>query len=115
MVPFLKVYENHNSDLVLPFSLSKIVNQDGVYEDLYCGVVYVPPYGSKYSSEDPFLEVQDYVFNCFRNSSNGIIFGDFNSRSSDLNDFVQIDRHLSEHNGLEELYTENSNIMYHLT
>ena len=106
-------YENTNSDLLLPFSLSKVINHNGVYEDLHCGIVYIPPYKSRYSSEDQFLEVQNSVLSCFRNSSNILIFGDFNSRTSDLDDFVQIDRHLSEQNGLEELYMETSNIMCH--
>ena len=64
-------------------------------------------------SEDPFLEVQESVFSCFGNSSNIFLFGDFNSRTSDLEDFVQLDRHLSERNGLEEHYVENSDILYH--
>ena len=113
IVPFLKVYEHNNSDLVLPFTLSKVLSHNNVYEDLHCGVVYIPPYGSKYSSEDPFLEVQETVFNCFRNSNNIILFGDYNSRTSDLEDIVQIDRHLSERNGLEELYEDNLNILNH--
>ena len=59
------------------------------------------------------LEVQESVFSCFGNSSIIFLFGDFNSRTSDLEDFVQLDRHLSERNGLEEHYVENSNILYH--
>ena len=113
LVPFLKVYEHNSSDLVLPFSLSKVLSRNNINEDLHCGVVYIPPYGSRYSSEDPFLEVQETVFNCFQNSNNIILFGDFNSRSSDLEDIVQLDRCISEQNGLEDLYNENLNILNH--
>ena len=107
---YIKVHEYRNSDLILPFSLSKVLSVNGVREDLHCGVVYIPPYGSKYSSEDPFLEVQECVLNCFQNSDNLILFGDFNSRTNDLQDFVEIDEYFSEMHGLQELHAESTRI-----
>ena len=47
------------------------------------------------------------------NSSNSyiIIFGDFNARSSNLPDYVQLDVHISDSNGLQDVYEENVTIL----
>ena len=40
-----------------------------------------------------------------------LIFGDLNSQTSDLSDFVEIDECLSELFGLEDIYNENAEIL----
>ena len=44
------------SNLVLLFTVSKELYSSN--EDLKCGIVYVPPFGSKFASDDPFFELQ---------------------------------------------------------
>ena len=39
-----------------------------------------------------------------------LIFGDFNARTSELQDYVRIDEYLSDLYGLEEMYNENTSI-----
>ena len=57
--------------------------------DLLCGVIYIPPIGSKYSHRDPYLELQ-YEYDKFcTNDQNVLLLGDLNSRSSQLSDIVK--------------------------
>lgn len=80
--------------------------RDSEFEDLKGAV---PPYGSKYARDDPFLDMQEALFKfCSKGSNNNLlIFGDVNSRSSNLVDYVQLDYHICNSNGLRDLFEEN--------
>ena len=56
-------------------------------EDLHCGIVYIPPYHSKYAHTDPYLELQNKVDKYMISSHDIILFGDFDSRTSSVDDF----------------------------
>ena len=106
----VKVDHQVASKLVLLFTLQNVVNTDGEYSDLKCGIVYIPPQGSKYASDDPFQELQEELFRFCNDAKNILIFGDFNARTSELQDYVRIDECLSDLYGLEEMYNENTSI-----
>lgn len=76
-----------------------------------CGIVYIPPYGSKYVSTDPYLELQQELFRFCGDSKHIILFGDFNSRSKDLPDFTEVDDFISDFYGTQDLFEENANIV----
>ena len=58
--PYVRVDQSKKSKLILFFSLSKeLFNHEDISEVLQCGIVYVPPQGSKYATEDPYLELQE--------------------------------------------------------
>ena len=42
---------------------------------------------------------------------NVLLFGDFNSRTASLRDFIISDNFICEFNGTEELYSENADIL----
>lgn len=113
VLPFLKVHDTKSTDLAIFFTLSKILYRNGQFEDLMGAVVYIPPHGSRYASEDPFLEMQETLFKyCSKGSNdNLLIFGDINSRSSNLADYVQLDYHICNSNGLRDLFEENIKIL----
>ena len=113
ILPFDKVHDTKLTDLAIVFTLSKILCREGSSAALKGAVIYIPPYGSKYASEDPFLEIQEAMLRFSSNSSNSdiIIFGDFNARSSNLPDYVELDFHISDSNGLQEVYEENVTIL----
>ena len=73
-------------------------------------VVYIPPYGSKYASDDPVLEIQEGLLKlCSKSTNNNIvIFGVFNARSSNVPDYIQLDFHISNASVLQDLYEENT-------
>ena len=109
LLPFMKVHDIKATDLAIFFTLSKVLYRDGMYEDLMGAVVYIPPYGSRYAPEDPFIEIQGALFKFCSKRSNTylVVFGDVNSRSSNLADYVQLDYHICNSNGLRDLFEEN--------
>ena len=79
--------------------------------DLLCGMIYIPPIGSKYSHGDPYLELQ-YEYDKFcSNNKNVLLFGDLNSRTSQLCDFVKTDNFICDVYGNQELYRETMEIL----
>ena len=59
-------------------------------ENVLIGAVYIPPESSKYSSPDIFAQIENDLLS-FTNTHKYIcMIGDFNSRTSSLNDFVEI-------------------------
>ena len=78
--------------------------------DLVCGVIYIPPVGSKYSHRDPYLELQHEYDTICSNSKHVLLFGDWNSRTYQICDFVKTDSFLSDVYGNHELYRENMEI-----
>ena len=53
------------------------------------GVVYIPPEYTKFSSEVAISVIEQGLFT-FLNNSDYICLCDFNARSSDKNDFIEI-------------------------
>ena len=102
--PFITVHK-FESKLILWLTISKNIILSN--EDLHCGIVYIPPYRSKYAHDDPYLEIQKEVDKYMSKSRNILLFGDFNSRTGLKCDFVRCDKFISESNGNEDLYNEN--------
>ncbi|MCG8049047.1 MAG: reverse transcriptase family protein [Candidatus Thiodiazotropha endolucinida] len=109
LLPYIKIDYTRSSKLILFFTISKALygfeNHD---EDLVCGIVYIPPHGSKYASEDPYLEIQEQLFRYCLDAKHLLLLGDFNSRSKNMPDYVCIDKHFSDVYGLQETYEENT-------
>ena len=101
--PFVRVLD-HTSKLILWFSISKkLLLLD---DDLICGVVYVPPHGSKYAHPDPYLEIQSEFDQVCLNSRHVLLFGDFNARSAKLADYTDGDKFIFDILGDESLSME---------
>ena len=109
-LPFITVHKFDNK-LILWFTISKRITAN--HEDLHCGVVYIPPYHSKYAHTDPYLELQNEINKYMLNSQNIMLFGDFNSRSSSIDDFVICDDFICDIQGNDELFKENQDILNH--
>ena len=73
--------------------------------------MYIPPQGSKYATDDPYLEIQEELFRYCSDIKHVLLFGDFNSRCKTLPDFVKFDEYISDMYGLQQLYDENINVL----
>ena len=71
-----------------------------------CGVVYIPPISSKYAHDEPFIELEREILRYCNDSKRIILMGDFNARTGPKNDYIQPDRFLSQHCGLEQMADE---------
>ena len=111
LVPFITIDEFRSSQLVLFFTISKIIYGENMMDDLICGIVYIPPHGSTYASPDPYFEIQEELTRFCGDSKHVLLFGDFNSRCKDLADYTEIDDFISDTNGMQDLYEENINIL----
>ena len=80
-------------------------------EDVYLGIIYNPPYRSKYAHEDPYLEIQLELDRVCSNKKNILLCGDWNSRTSTLNDYIPVDYFMSDHFGNFDLMNENDEIL----
>lgn len=78
---------------------------------MYCAVVYIPPYRSKYSHNDPYLELQNEMDKYCQSSRNILLFGDFNSRTAALTDFVECDDFICQLHGNEKVFMEYSDML----
>lgn len=108
LYPFVKLLKPE-SKLTLWFTISnKIMLSE---DDLYCGIVYIPPIGSKFAYTGPYLEIQNDIDKYTAESKNIFLFGDFNSRTGVACDYVKCDEIISEIQGNNELYLENLNIL----
>ena len=68
-----------DSKLIQWIRISKnITNTD---EDVYCGNIYIPPQGSKFASQDPYLEIQTELNEHCSDNKYILLLGDFNSRT----------------------------------
>ena len=76
-------------------------------------MVYIPPHGSKYAHPDPYLEIQQEFDQFGLDSKHVLLFGDFNSRTANLPDFVDCDAFLFEINGNEDLQNEKQEISHY--
>lgn len=75
--------------------------------------MYIPPIGSKYANEEPYVELQREILRKCPDNSHIILMGDFNSRTGEKPDFLNIDEYLSDKYGLDFLQSENSEIIDH--
>ena len=80
---------------------------------ILCGIVYIPPYGSKYSHEDPYLEIHTEYSSYCSDIENVILFGDFNSRTACLDDFVihVVDDFISKQQNDDTLYRVSMQVL----
>lgn len=101
---YIKIDTKQDSKLVQWFSISGVISPTN--ETISCGVVYIPPYGSRYAHEDPYVELQREILRFCNNSKNLILMGDFNSRTGEKDDFQEIDTFISDKYGLETLRDE---------
>ena len=105
---FVKVERSQFSNLVLWFSISPELTL--TESDVYCGVVCIPPIGSKYANEDPFTELYGGILIYCTNSSRIILMGDFNSRTGEQEDIFCSDEFLSDMYGLDFLEQESNDV-----
>ena len=108
LLPYIKVI-NSKSQLIVWFGISKLITLNN--EDMYCGIVYIPPIRSKYAHEDPYLEIQHEIERVCTNSKTLLLCGDFNSRTSNLEDFVHADSFINEMYGNYELTRDDFEIL----
>lgn len=113
IAPHVKVEINTECNLVKFFTVSKLLYGDknsNFDEDLKCGIVYIPPVGSKYSHADPYYEIQNEIFRYFSNSKHCILFGDYNARCGNLLDYTMIDGSMSDMFDLQHLQNEEIDV-----
>ena len=108
LTPHIKTLSSE-SKLILWFTISKQLSVAN--DDILCGIVYIPPYGSKYSHPDPYLEIQSEFDKNSTSYKNILLFGDFNSRTGSTNDYVRCDPFICEAQGNQNLYQENLDIL----
>ena len=106
---YIKVENEFHSKLILWFIISHKITLIG--EDVHCGIVYIPPQGSKYAHEEPYNELEQEIIRYCINSTNIILMGDFNSRSGQKDDYVSIGSYLSKNFGLEQLCDDFSDVL----
>ena len=70
--------------------------------DIDFGVVYIPPHGSKFANDDPYMELQREILRRCPSSDQIVLMGDFNSRVGENDDFCLVDEHLRNEFGLLE-------------
>ena len=106
--PFIKIDQVRNSKLVLLFTISRHLCR--LEDDIQCGTVYVPPYGSKYVADDPYLELQSELLRYCSESKHILLFGDFNARTRTLPDCMKFDEKICEVNKLNDLLDESTEL-----
>ena len=82
-------FEPASSEYVLWVSVDKQLTK--LTETLYLGAVYIPPENSRFYTNDDFEILETSVANFCSNNKFVILAGDFNSRTSELNDFIPSD------------------------
>ena len=102
LTPYITIIET-SSKLVIWFKISKQLTKT---EDILCGIVYIPPEGSDYSAEYPYQEIEDELYSMDNRISNVLLLGDFNSRSRQLQDYIQADEFILKHFNSEDLTNE---------
>ena len=82
--------------------------------DIFCANLYIPPIGTKYTSDGPYLEIQTEIFEKCNNLNYLIMFGDFNSRTGQIAAYTINDDFIS---GIQDdciLSNENMNVLFKL-
>ena len=68
-------------------------------------------YGSKYATDDPYLEIQSELLRYCAESKHILLLGDFSSRTGTLSDYMEVDEKICEINSMKDLYNENVEIL----
>ena len=70
-------------------------------------------YRSKFAHDDPYLELQTEIDKYMSKSNNilKLLFGDFNSRTGKIADYIKCDQFICDLQDNEELFMENLNIL----
>ena len=89
-----------SSKLVLWFTISKQLTK---VDDFLCGIIYIPPEGSVYSIKDPYQEIENELYNYTDRYTHILLFGDYNSRTKELPDYIHVDPYICSHLQSEEL------------
>ena len=111
IAPYVLVEKSDECKLIHFFTISKDLYGSTSYnEDLKCGIVYIPPLGSKYSYSEPFFEIQNELFRYFSQSKHCILFGDLNARCGNLQDYTVMSELLTEFCDLQTFQTEEGEI-----
>ena len=84
---------------VLWFKINKFIFN--TIEDVLFGVCYIPHEGSRYSSNDCFLEVEQELIKLVQDKKYVCLMGDFNARIGHMPDYFTPDHFLSEINVCE--------------
>ena len=69
----------------------KLNFQTKYFDSLLIGCVYVPPEGSRYTSPDAFIDIENEMLSLKNNNTCCALFGDFNARCSNLLDYDEPD------------------------
>ena len=92
LLPYFKIDQSKSSKHVLMFTISHVLfNLNYNSDDIKCGNVYIPPQGTKYAPEDPYLEIQEELYKYTEDNRNILLFWDFNSRCKNLVDLIKSD------------------------
>ena len=92
-----------DSKLVQWFSISKRLTREN---DILCGIVYIPPENSTFSHNEPYFEILEEL-RCYENKySKILLFGDFNSRTKSVKDYIDIDQSVFHENDLDIVFEE---------
>ena len=90
------------SKLVLWFEIFKRLTKTC---DILCGIVYIPPENSIYAQSIPYFETEE--LNVFRDKYQCVLlFGDYNSRTKLLKDYIDVDEELFSENHMEDDYND---------
>ena len=104
---YVSVIEN-DSKYVLWFKIDKTLTD--MKTDMIFGIVYIPPENSKYCCSDPYGKIEREFLNLSKNEK-VVILGDFNARTANEKDFIDISETESELFNTDVLYLlEESNI-----
>ena len=87
------------SEFVQWVDISK--NLISIENNILLGCTYIPPEYSKYSSPDSYIEVEEELLGFSQNTQNIVILGDFNARTSTVNDYIIADEFLHEISNIE--------------
>jgi hypothetical protein len=79
LAPHVKAVETE-SDFILWFEMKGCVFS--LNDDVLCGIVYIPPENSRYSSPDAFNQIENELISLKAKSEYVCLLGDFNSRIS---------------------------------
>ena len=72
----------------------EIANESSHLTKLVIGCVYIPPENRKYTSDRVFNEIENEMMSFSQNTKHIALVGDFNSRTSNLTDYILPDEEL---------------------
>ncbi|MCW4346540.1 MAG: reverse transcriptase domain-containing protein [Candidatus Thiodiazotropha endolucinida] len=99
---FIRIIDS-DSTLVLWFVLSKHLTRT---KDLLCGIIYIPPENSAYANVDPYFEIAEELSSFENMYSDFLLFGDWNSRSKNMPDYISIHQSVFHANDLDIVFDE---------